>query len=89
MPKFCGLCGIELVQDARMYHPDCRRELANLKRKMRARKNKNHNEIEYRFDQVKENVEWILQQPNRNTRSAIGQAGEDIIIRASIQLRKQ
>jgi len=89
MPKFCNLCGLEMVGDARMYHPDCKRELANLKRRMRARQDKNHNEIEYRYEQVRENVEWILRQPNRNVRSAIGQAGEDLVISVSIQLRKQ
>jgi hypothetical protein len=87
--KSCKLCGFPMARKGESCHPDCRKALAALKKKMQRREGDvNHSEIEWRFEEMKAHAEWLLNQEHRTVKQAIGEGGEDAVLMFRIYLRK-
>ncbi len=76
----CKVCGLPISGSRSSVHPECRKELDALKKRLRRKQRGKFNEIAYRFEVICENVEWILKQRSGEVHEAIGTGGEDAVL---------
>jgi len=87
--KPCLLCGLPMAKTGKSYHPDCRRALKVLRRKMQRREGEvTHTEIEWRFGEMKAHGEWLLNQEHRKVKAVVGEEGENALLAFRIYLRR-
>lgn len=76
----CKVCGLPTSGSRSTVHPECRRALDALKKRLRRKQRGRFDEIAYRFEVICENVEWILKHSSREVHEAIGTDGEDALL---------
>lgn len=84
--KSCLLCGLPMANTPKKYHPHCRKALANLKELMKSRSGSG--EMAFRLKLIKDNVEWILNQPARTVEGTLGAAAQNAVLAFSVYLRR-
>ena len=86
--KKCLLCGLP-VESRNVYHPECQRALKTLKQRMRRRRGGiKRTEIGYRWMEVTEGVEWLLDvKPNAKLEKVVGETGLNALLSFRIHSR--
>lgn len=87
--KPCELCGLPMAKTGKKYHPDCKKALNVVRRRMqRTGGDLNHTEAEWRWMEAKAHVEWLLSQPNGKMKRVVGEKGENALLAFRIHLRR-
>jgi hypothetical protein len=83
----CRLCGLPKDKNLGEYHRDCGQAHRNLVTKMKLRHSGgDQSEVCDAFQVIVDSMNWLLRQPSRDVRDAVGQDGEDFLIDMNVRM---